>query len=199
MVSREKHVSIPRYNTLTRIIRVSGGPILINLIHEIDCLQYLLGPITRVHAEQTISHRRYEAEEGAAILLRFASGVIGTFMLSDSTPSPHFFEAATGENPGMPKMGKDVYRMFCTEGTLSVGDMKITKHTDNDEKSWSSKLVETTLPVGDEVPFDEQIEHLVRVVRGEEKPRCTGEDGLSAMIVCDAIKRAMVEGSAIEI
>lgn len=169
-----------------------------NLVHEIDCVQYLLGPIVRVHAEQSISQRGHEAEEGAAILLRFASGVVGTFVLSDATPSPHFFEAATGENPIVPKIGRDIYRIFGTEGTLSVGDMKISSYNSS-EKSWTSKLTETTLPVGHEVPFDEQVEHLVRVVRGEEQPRCSGDDGLSAVIVCNAIKRAMVECSAVEI
>ena len=175
-----------------------GGPILINLIHEIDCLQYLLGPIIRVHAEQTISQRGHEAEEGAAILLRFASGVVGTFILSDATPSPHFFEAATGENPIMPQHGKDVYRVFGIEGTLSVGDGVVNRYK-GVEKSWSSQLTETRLPAGDEVPFDEQVKHFVRVVRGLEQPRCTGEDGLSAVMVCEAIKRAMVAGVAIDI
>lgn len=170
------------------------------MIHEVDILQYLLGPITRVHAEQTISQRGNEAEEGAAILLRFASGIVGTFILCDAAPSPHFFESSTGENPIIPKSGgKDVYRIFGTEGTLSVGDGIITRYEAGVQKSWSSQLTETRLVVGSEVPFDEQIEHLVQVVRGVEQPRCTGEDGLSAVAVCEAIKRAMVEGVAIDL
>ena len=106
----------------------SGGPILINLIHEIDTLQYLLGPISRVHAEVTLSQRNHEAEEGAAILLRFESGVVGTVILSDAVPSPYNFEAATGENPLLPKAGRDVYRIVGVEGTLSVGDMKVYRY-----------------------------------------------------------------------
>lgn len=180
-------------------LTISGGPILINLIHEVDCLQFLLGPITRVHAEQTISQRGHEAEEGAAILLRFASGVVGTFIINDAVPSHHFFESATNENPIIPKRGKDVYRMFGTEGTLSVGDGVITSYDAAVEKSWSSQLSETSLPAGNEVPFDEQVKHLVSVIRGVEQPRCTGEDGLSAVMVCEAIKQAMVEGIAIDL
>lgn len=186
-------------------LTILGGPILINLIHEIDCLQYLLGPITRVHAEQTISQRGHAAEEGAAILLRFASGVVGTFILCDAAPSPHFFESTTGENPLIPKKGgchsrgEDVYRIFGTEGTLSVGDGKITCCGPSSEKSWSSSLVERKLSVGEEVPFDGQVEHFVRIINGVEEPRCTGEDGLRAVVVCEAIKRAMIEGTAIDI
>lgn len=177
----------------------SGGPIMINLIHEIDILQYLLGPITRVNAEQTKSQRGHEAEEGAAILLRFGSGVVGTFLLSDATPSSHTFEQATGENPMLPKSGRDIYRIFGTEGSFSVGDMKITKHREGDEKSWTSRLEETVVPVGDEVPFDEQINHLVRVVRSEEQPVCSGTDGLRAVVVCDAIKRALITSMPVDV
>ncbi|KAK5130852.1 hypothetical protein LTR08_001624 [Meristemomyces frigidus] len=176
----------------------SGGPILINLIHEVDTLQYLLGPIARVHAEKTLSQRGHEAEEGAAILLRFVSGVVGTLILSDATPSPYNFEAATGENPLFPKAGKDVYRIFGAEGTLSVGDMKVYRY-DGKDKSWTSELDESTLEVDDAVPFDEQVKHLVRVVQGQEQPRCTGEDGLQAVVVCDAIKRALAQGGAVDI
>jgi len=176
----------------------SGGPILINLIHEIDTLQYLLGHITRVHAEQTESQRGHDVEEGAACLLRFASGVVGTFILSDATPSPHTFEQATGENPLLPKVGRDIYRIFGTEGTLSVGDMKVSTYEDV-EKSWTSELTEGVVSVGDEVPFDEQVKHFVRIVRGEEPPRCSGEDGVRAVLVCEAIKRALATGEAVNV
>lgn len=176
-----------------------GGPILINLIHDVDILQYLLGPIVRVHAEKSITQREGHAvEEGAAILLRFASGVVGTFILSDALPSTHTFESATGENPMIAQhVGSDFYRIFGSEGTLSVGDMRLERYSG--EKSWSSQMTIEDVQVGDEVPFDHQVRNLVAVVRGSEKAMCTGEDGLSALLVCDAVKRAMESGQAVEI
>jgi predicted dehydrogenase len=185
--------------TAWRSLSQGGGPILINLVHEIDILHYLLGPIIRVYAEQTVSQRVHEAEEGAAIVIRFESGVVGTFLLSDATPSAHSFEAGTGENPIIPQTGKDFYRIFGTEGTLSVGDMKVETYEAGKEGSWQDKIVEEMLPVSAEVPFDEQIKHLVRVVKGEEEPRCTIEDGLQAVIVADAVTRAMKTGQPVNI
>ncbi|KXS93890.1 hypothetical protein AC578_1694 [Pseudocercospora eumusae] len=180
---------------------VTGGPILINLVHDLDILQYLLGSITRVHAEKALCMRGNQAEEGAAILLRFASGVVGTFLLSDASPSAHNFESGTGENPAIPRMGKDFYRIFGSEGTLSVGDMTVSRHDDVDgvEKSWTSLLNEKVLAVGQQVPFDEQVENFIAVVRGLEQPRCTGLDGLSALVVCDAVRQAMVSGQPVDI
>ena len=145
---------------------------MINLIHEVDILQYLLGPITRVHAEQTLSQRKHEVEEGAAILLRFASGVVGTFLLCDATPSEHNFESATGENPIIPKAGVDCYRIFGTDGSLSVGDMRLNVNPVGLEKSWSNSLCESTLEVDEAIPFDEQVSHFVQVISGREEPRC---------------------------
>lgn len=185
--------------TAWRALSQGGGPILINLVHEIDILHYLLGPIVRVYAEQTISQRGHEAEEGAAIVMRFESGVVGTFLLSDATPSAHSFEAGTGENPIVPRAGKDFYRIFGSEGTLSVGDMKVERYRTGSEGAWQDKIDETDLPVGAEVPFDEQVKHLVRVVRSEETPRCTIEDGLRAVVVADAVTRAMRTGQPVNI
>lgn len=125
--------------------------------------------------------------------------MVGTFICSDATPSPYNFEAATGENPLFPKAGKDVYRIFGSEGTLSVGDMRVFRYGEAKLKSWTSQLDESTLQVGNEIPFDEQVKHLVEVVRGREQPRCTGEDGLRALVVCDAIKRALAEGGVLDV
>jgi predicted dehydrogenase len=76
-----------------------GGVVLINLIHEVDLLQYLLGPIVLVHALESPKTRRHDAEEGAAIILRFDSGTVGTLILSDAVPSPWNFEAGTEKIP----------------------------------------------------------------------------------------------------
>jgi len=176
-----------------------GGPVLINLVHEIDILHFLLGPIVRVYGEQTLSTRGHDAEEGAAIVLRFESGVVGTFLLCDAAPSAHSFEAGTGENPIIPRSGRDFYRVFGSGGTLSVGDMKVERYRDGGGEGWSEVVVEEDVTVGDEVPFDEQIAHLVRVVRGLERPRCSIEDGLRAVVVAEAVLKAMRTGVPVNI
>lgn len=48
-------------------------------------------------------------------MLHFATGAVSTFLLADAVPSPHNFEAGTGENPLVPKTGMDFYRIFGTE------------------------------------------------------------------------------------
>ncbi|KAM9874756.1 hypothetical protein VDGL01_11199 [Verticillium dahliae] len=81
----------------------AGGVVLINMVHEVDLLHFLFGPITSVHAEKTLSQRGFEADEGAALTLRFRSGVVGSFVLADT----------------------DFYRIPGTDGSLGVPDMRI--------------------------------------------------------------------------
>ncbi|CAG9941608.1 unnamed protein product [Clonostachys rosea f. rosea IK726] len=185
-----------------------GGVVLINMIHEVDNLQFLFGPIIRIHAEETLRRRTTTAggddddaaEEGAALTLRFASGVVGTFIISDAVVSPHNFEMGTGENPTMPRVRLphgsdeiDVYRIFGTEGTLSVPDMRLWRYHEGTEKSWTSPIGYEKLAIDQDprVPFDRQLDHFVKVVLGQDEPNCTGQQGLSALEVCEAIRSAI--------
>ncbi|KAI0444359.1 hypothetical protein F4803DRAFT_254864 [Xylaria telfairii] len=202
-----------------------GGPVMINLVHEVDVLQYLLGPIVRVSAEKTLRRHDAEArnsdavEDGAALTLRFASGAVGSFILSDAVVSPHFFEAGTGENPMISQARRprhfhvdeidtvgegqtikedpvDVYRIMGTHGTLSVPDMTLWTYGDK-PRSWANDLTIQHIEIDDDtrVPFDRQLDHFIAVVRGEtlvEKgPGCTGEEGLRVIAVCEAIIEAL--------
>jgi predicted dehydrogenase len=177
----------------------SGGVVLINLIHEVDLLQYLLGPINFVSAISAMKTRSFDAEEGAAIILRFQSRVVGTFILSDAAPSPWNFEGGTGENPIIPKVGRGeaaggFYRIMGTEAGLSVPDL--TRWSGE----WNKVLKREQLEVdGSKVPFDLQVQHFVEVVRGEAEPNCAGQEALSAMVVCEAVKRAMATGEGVNI
>ena len=183
----------------------SGGVVLINLIHEIDLLQYLLGPIVLVSALQTRKTRGFDAEEGAAIMLRLESGIVGTFILSDAVPSPWNFEAGTGENPTIPHVPKEsgaggFYRIMGTEASLSVPDLTRWSYDGKENKSWTESIKKEDLEVDKErVPFDLQIQHFDEVVRNGTRPSCTGEEGLRAMVVCEAVKRAMESGMPVEI
>lgn len=176
----------------------TGGVVLINMIHDVDLLHHLFGPITRVHAERTISQRGHKAEEGAALTLRFKSGVVGTFLISDNVPSPYSFESGTGENPTIPHTGQDFYRIFGSEASLSVPDMSIWSYNGT-VKSWTSKLSHEKAAVTNAVPFDLQLEHFCRVVRGQESPSCTAMAGLAALTVCQAIKEAIKGNTTVEV
>ncbi|PKS05142.1 hypothetical protein jhhlp_008509 [Lomentospora prolificans] len=176
----------------------SGGVILINMIHEVDLLHYLFGPITTVHAEKVASQRGFEAEEGAALTLRFKSGIVGSFVVADNVPSPYNFESGTGENPLIPKAGQDFYRVFGTEGSLSIPDMSIWSYNGT-QKTWHSPLTKKTKSVEPGVPFELQLKHFVKVIRGEEEVSCSAKAGLGALYVCQAIKDAIENNSTVNI
>ncbi|KAL5458282.1 hypothetical protein PMIN06_003481 [Paraphaeosphaeria minitans] len=176
----------------------SAGPVLINLIHDVDILHYWFGPIVRVSAEKIMSQRGHPAEEGAAITLRFANGIVGTFLLSDAVVSPHNFECGTGENPTIPAEGRDAYRIFGSEGSLSFPDM--TKWTYAGQRSWTEPLVCEHVDVPHaNIPFELQVELFVAVIKSEEAPSCSGVDGLRAVMVCEAVKKSIAGGCPVEI
>ncbi|KAF2097925.1 NAD(P)-binding protein [Rhizodiscina lignyota] len=175
-----------------------GGPILINLIHEVDMLHYLIGPIVRVHAEETIKQRGFDAEEGVALVLKFENGVVGTFVLSDAVSSPWSYEQGTGDNPLFPATRQGFLRILGSAGSLSLGDMETWTYG-GAEQNWSNDIVKEKVNVKEEIAFELQVEHLIRVLRGQERPICSGEDGLRAVIVCEAVKKSMATKLPVDI
>jgi predicted dehydrogenase len=146
-------------------------------------------------------------EEGAAVMLQFANGVVGTFIVSDNVASPFGWEAATGDNPLYPPapVTVDCYRIFGTKGTLTEPDGVIWTYHAADpvelglEVGWNVPIQRDVLQSGDGIPFQQQAEHLARVVRQGEEPRCSGEDGLAAVKVCEDVITALVAGDGIPI
>ena len=64
-----------------------GGPILLNMIHEVHNLRMLCGEIVAVQALASNAVRGLRVEDTVAINLRFASGALGSFLLSDTSAS----------------------------------------------------------------------------------------------------------------
>ncbi|KAJ5107375.1 hypothetical protein N7456_004050 [Penicillium angulare] len=184
-----------------------GGVIPINLVHDIDLMHHFFGPIVRVQAEKILPQRPsppHDADEGAALTLRFASGVVGTFLVCDSTPSPNNFETGTGENPMIPPSstggGSDFYRIFGSDASLSVPDLTRWSYDGMPEKSWTQSLKAEKIALPDDAaPFDLQLAHFVDVIRGSVEPSCSAEEGLRALIVCEAVQKAMSTGQPVDI
>ncbi|HET7411231.1 MAG TPA: Gfo/Idh/MocA family oxidoreductase, partial [Pararhizobium sp.] len=56
----------------------SAGPLVVNLIHDVDLLRHLCGEIASVQALSSNAVRRNPVEETAAVLLAFENGALGT-------------------------------------------------------------------------------------------------------------------------
>src|SRR3954466_14062170 len=82
--------------------RPGGGPILLNLTHEVNNLLSLCGDIVRVQAVTSDAMREFPVEDTAAMVFTFGSGALGTFMLSDAAGSPRSWEQTSQENKSYP-------------------------------------------------------------------------------------------------
>jgi predicted dehydrogenase len=177
----------------------AGGVILINLIHEVDLLQFLVGPIQRIYAERAPPTRGHEAEEGVAVPFRFQNGTVGTFLALDNAASPFNIENGTGENQELyPFIGQDCYRIFGQKGALSIPDNVLWTYEEH-EKGRHSQMKRDSLRAEQNDAYERQLQNFIAVVRREQEPSCSGEAGLSAVAVCEAIKRSIQTGNATDV
>lgn len=175
----------------------TGGPIMINLIHEIDYLQAMFGRIETVGAMEAAKRRTHSGEEALALLLRFESGLIGTILLSDSASSPWSWEQATGENvPAFPMNKESPYRFIFERGAMEFPSLKCWQQ---DEPSWHHAFQQHDPDLLQEpmrAVFAQQIDHFYDVAARRVPPRVTARDGLEALNAALTVKRALADGCA---
>ena len=175
-----------------------GGPILINLIHEIGNLRAMVGEIVAVQAFASNATRGFDVEDTVAISLRFAQGALGTFLLSDTAASPKSWEQTSGENKAYAHYGEeDAYTLIGTRGSLAVPTMRLHLYDRDADRSWFKPFRTQTETLVHADPLANQIEHFAAVIRGEAEPLVTCRDGLQNLRVVDAIAEAARTGSSV--
>ena len=146
-----------------------GGGILLDAIHELDYLLWLLGPVESVTAElDHVSELEIDVEDTALLSLRFASGALGAVDLNFVEPS---------------------YRREC----LLVGSDAVA-HWD-----WNGGAIrvrrgdnERTIDVACDV--QETYRAVLEDFLSGREPRTPAEDGLAALRIVDAARRSAAEG-----
>lgn len=185
------------YDALWRC-KPGGGPFLTNLIHDIDNLRYICGEVQRVYAETSSSVRKLEVEDSGSVVMRFKNGVVASLLVSDCTPSSWSYEQSSGENPFYYRTDGNCYHFFGTEGSLSFPDMNIVHFADKQKTGWQHPLVNSPLDVVSQDPLVVQLKHFCKVIRGKERPKITGEDGLRTLAVVRGILDSAQQGVPVE-
>lgn len=173
-----------------------GGPILINMIHEVDDLRVLCGEILAVQATASNAVRGNAVEDTVAITLRFANGALGTFALSDTAAAAKSWEQTSGENTSYASYrDEDCYLIAGTRGSIGIPSMRL--RTIAGSASWYEPMRSTEVTVVRTDPLARQLDHFCAVIRGEASPLVTGRDATRTLSVTLAIREAARTGQTL--
>jgi predicted dehydrogenase len=178
--------------------QAGGGPILINMIHEVDNLRSICGEIVAVQALVSNVTRGFAVEDTAAIGLSFANGALGTFMLSDTAASARSWEQTSGEDLSYPYYGdEDCYLFAGTRGSLAFPTMRLKTYAG--ERSWWKPFATDVVAVERADPLARQLAHFCAVIRREATPLCSVGDGVATLRVTQAIADAARSGRVVSL
>lgn len=171
-----------------------GGPVLINAIHDIDCLRMLLGDIETVQATTSSAARGFAVEDTAAAIFTFNSGALGTLILSDAAVSPWSWETTSGENPAFPKTDEDAIMIAGSEGSLAVPSLRLRRQ-EAGRQSWIEPLSDERAEIVRADPYYPQLANFAAVIRGEAAPVVSGREGVATLATTLAITRSAETGA----
>ena len=177
-----------------------GGPILLNMIHEVHNLRMLCGEIVAVQAMASNARRGFAVEDTVVLTLQFAKGALGTFVLSDTAASPYSWEQTSQENKAYASYPQeDCYQIAGTMGSLSVPTLQMYRYSDPSSRSWWTPFETQLIDLKREDPLRLQMAHFGEVVRGQAQPLVSAADGLANLRVTEAIVAAAQSGQRVEL
>ncbi len=167
----------------------AGGPVLINLIHDIDTMRFLAGEISALQAVASNRVRGFGVEDTAAALMEFASGAIGTLLISDTVVAPRSWEQTSGENPAFARdPSQDCLFLTGTLGSLSVPSLNLWRQ--EGPGSWTEPFSTSKLDCAAADPLMRQLDHFCDVVERRVEPLVSAADALRTLEATLAVKEA---------
>jgi predicted dehydrogenase len=166
-----------------------GGPILINLVHEVDALRMVCGDVVAVQAMAAGHVRGFPVEDTVSVGLAFANGALGSFLLSDTAASPRSWEQTSGEDRRYSVHDdEDCYLIAGTRGSLEVPTMRLRTYPG--VRSWEEPFESTVVDVPRADPLARQLDHFCDVVLEAAEPLVPARDALETLRVTQAVAEA---------
>jgi predicted dehydrogenase len=173
-----------------------GGPILINLAHEIDTLRYLAGEIVATQAVSSHRMRSLPVEDSAAAMLEFECGALATLVVSDCTVSPWSWEQTAGENPLYAREPSENSLLVAGErGSLALPSLRWWRQ--DGERSWSAPFQTGQIEIQPADPLNRQLDHFLDVIERRVAPINPPPDAFRSLAATLAIHEAITTGSRV--
>lgn len=169
-----------------------AGPLLTNLIHDIDLLRYFCGDVDTVQMLESKKTRKHEVEDTAALLIQFKSGTVATMSVSDTIVAPWSWEMTANENAAYPNTNQSCYVLGGTHGSLSIPDMQYWHH--NGDRGWYEPIYNDSVVTDEQDPLALQILHFCDVIKGITEPLVSGLEGLKTLQVLHAAHESAIDG-----
>lgn len=180
----------------------TGGPLLVNAIHDFDDLNNVLDmtPV-RVYAAKRNTIRGNEAEDSVSVLIEFAEGPTATYFVSDGTPSPWSYDLqARADERFAWESGENSMRIFGTKGSFGFPNMDFFTYEDDEHWGWYYPLKKEHFDVEYNNPLVSEMDHFIDLCLGRETcPRCTGEQGLRSLQIVNAVIESCNTGQVVTI
>ena len=169
----------PEYAKLYWAHAATGGGVVFDASHQLDFIQWFLGPVTQVCA--MVDHYMLDidedVEDSAVLLFRFASGAMATASLSDCQQNYKSALELNGEKGSV---------------EWSYADNEVSVYTEEDQ-SWRRHSIELER---DDF-YINQARNFLAAINGEEAPVVTGEDGKRALMVALAAHESASTGRVV--
>lgn len=173
-----------------------GGALMNQAIHNVDLLQWIMGPVERISGfTATLAHERIEVEDTAVACLRFASGALGVI------------QATTSVHPGLPK----TIGVHGDRGTVVIEQDDVLRWdfepaTPEDEGVRKRFAQKTGASGGSSNPaaishqgHARQLADFVDALRHGRKPLVDGREGRKAVAIIEAIYQSAATGRAVSL
>jgi len=180
--------------------KISAGPVVTNLIHEIDCLRFIFGEIETVSSFSSNALRNFEKEDVLTVNFKFINGILGNFLITDAGSSPWAWETAIGENINLPKLSENSIRIIGTEGSLEFPNLKLWNYDNKTNiNDWKDKLIKKEVNYTELDPYIAQINHFKDVIERKIEPLTDAEDGMKTLKVALSILESADTNKTIKI
>jgi predicted dehydrogenase len=172
-----------------------GGALMNQAIHQVDLIQYLLGPVTEVAAFCSLAtHARIEVEDTAVAILRFANGAVGTITAATSA-FPGLLKTVAVHGDGGSAVIEQDHALLWKFATETPDDDAVRARLAKSETTGGAADPKA-------IAFENhrrQLADFVAAIRDGRPPLVDGSEGRKAVEIILAIYRSQATGQIVRL